>query len=216
MLWRGIIQVLGELIMSVDYIYFLGVQNKKTNKVRFAGPYNKDGKILSLYSTGSMGKYWEDFALLNEDDMDDEIKKEFETEDFYGNSCVDNVRIHDYKDDVSLPLTSKYVYADTVLSYRDMDCDIEELKKTMMTPEEYAIFCSTYLKNPEYRRKIYIGFENEEVLTTPKDYIFFQWVEYTSKQWEKYQIQSIVENLELRYKYDLNEEKLVILEYTSC
>lgn len=147
--------------------------------------------------------------------MEDDVKKFFTTEDYYGEECVDNVRIHKFEDDVEIPLQAKYVYADIVMSYRndEYDYDTDYLESGALTEKEYGLFCETYLKNPKYRKKIWLEYDEEEISTTPKDYIYYQWIDYGSKEWEKFRIEQTVIDLGLRWgSHNSETEELVVLE----
>lgn len=198
--------------MSISHVYYLGIKNKKTNMVRFAGPYDKDGKILSIYQQGSYSPLSKTLSELPEEEMSDDLKKEFTYEDWNGKDRLDTVRIGELDYDVSIPLLNRYIYVDalnddTVSEYYDSDV----MDDCSMSEREYAIFCKACEKNPNKIRKIYLESIDDYIETKPNDYILYRWIDYDSPELAKYMIYESASNLGLAYHYAQDEE-IVILE----
>lgn len=199
--------------MSVDHVYYLGIKNKDTNKIRLAGPYDKEGNVLPILSRGSISNLWTQLYCIEEKDLEEDAAKEFTWENYTGEEVLEDVRYIKYDYDVGLPLKTCYVYKDSLMEYKRNESQYYEddmLSDSSMSEEEYAIFCNAYLQNKKTSKKIYLEWNDTEVKTIPTDYILYRWVDYDSASYEEWMISETVQNLCLAWKHNENEE-LVIL-----
>lgn len=198
--------------MSITHVYYLGIRNKKTNMVTFAGPYDKEGKILPVLQQGSHSPLADAFSELPEEEMSDEVKKEFTYENYCGKDILDTVRIGKFDYEISIPLLTRYVYADALNDDNMKDYyDEDYMDDCSMSEREYAVFCKACEKKPDKTKKIYLESIDDYVETKPNDYIMYRWVDYSSAEYAKFMIVETAQNIELAYRHSQDEE-IVILE----
>lgn len=200
--------------MSMEYDYYLGIRNIDTGMVSLLGPYNKKGELLPVFTRGSWSKYWKSFKVLDEEKMDEETKKFFEWEDFWGKPIIQEVHYIELDTDAPVPVTTRYVYSKKLMELKNGEStyyDPDEMESASMTEEAYAVFCKAYLKNPETRHVIYDEYSDEgDIETKPEEYELYSWINYDSAEFEKWAISEAAGNMGLAYSHSDNEEVVVL------
>jgi hypothetical protein len=72
--------------MSYYYNYYICIEDKKTGNIKPLGPYDCNGKLKSIIerSRNFASDLYKDFYNLPQDKISDELRKEFEYEDWNG------------------------------------------------------------------------------------------------------------------------------------
>lgn len=199
--------------MSVDHVYYLGIKNKDTQKIKLAGPYNKTGEVLPVLSRGSMSSLWKELYCVEPEYLEEDAKKEFTWENYLGEEVLEDVRYIELDYDASCPLLTKYIYKEALMSYIRDNRDYyeeDELDQYCMSEEEYAVFCNAYLQNKKTCRKIDPEYSDETIKAIPSDYILYRWKDFSSPQYEAWIISETAENLGLAYDHKENEEIVIL------
>lgn len=200
--------------MSTEHDYYLGIRNKETGMVSLLGPYNKKGELLPIFARGSWSEYWKSFKTLDEEKMDEEAKRFFAWEDFWGKPAIQEVRYIELDTEVAVPITTRYVYSKKLIELKNNKNEVynpDELETASMTESAYAAFCKIYLKNPETRITLYDEYsEDGDVETKPEEYELYSWIDYDSAEFEKWAISEAAENMGLAYTHSDNEEVVVL------
>lgn len=205
----------GATGMSIYHVYFLAVRNKKTNKVRFKGPYDKEGNPISVFSRGH-SRIYESFDYLDEKDMEPDLIKEFTYENYMGNKVLEDVRIGELKE-VEFPFKEMYVHKQSIMKAKAENSNYYECEAfydTSMTPDEYAVFAAAYLDDHHFRKYVYLDADDDKATATkPTDYQLYRYIDYDDTNYEWWNIYMTASNLELEWGLDKDEEN-VILEVT--
>lgn len=191
--------------MSYYYSYYLGIEDKSSGLIQPFGPYDSFGKLNPIFerSRSFASDLHEDFREIPSDMISQELRKEFEYEDWQGNKKVevnylpfDELPIGDYIIRGYFPIED---YDEWVKFGGSDICD------NVITPEKYAELLKKELifgKNkPEIDEE---GYEYTEL--NASDYIFSAIPNYSSKEYEAVIIREVANMLfsyELRDKYEL-------------
>ena len=194
--------------MSYYYNYYIGFE--KDGKLFPFGPYNSFGKFCSVLSVSASfaSDLHSDFYKIKEDQISDELRKNFEYEDWNGKKTV-SVKYMDLND---LPfgsyMRSGYVLMSEVEECREADTDFFEFS-VVLSPDVYAakiLYQCMFGKNAlvempegEYQREY-----------NASEFMYFMWPDYHSKEYEAFLIRSVAAMLDEYRKDDFY--KIVILE----
>ena len=204
--------------MSYYYNYCIGYMHD--GKIYPLGPYDCNGKLCDVISKSRSfaSDLHEDFMIVSEEQISDELRKEFEYEDWNGNKVV-NVKYLPLSDlPVGSYIKSGYFLISDVQQYEKYGKDpYDELFYDCLTPTVYAakllndLAANKNVKNTEEP----VSDEDEEDTERPHpatDYMFFAYPDYGSKEYECEVIRTAAD-----YLGDFNSSlpkgyKLVVLE----
>lgn len=196
--------------MSYYYNYYIGY--KLDNKIYPLGPYDSFGKLNSVLSKSRSfaSDLYEDFSLVKEEEISDELRKEFEYEDWDGRK---RIRIK------YLPL-SELPNSDFIKTGYFLIKDIEQYEKNekhffdedifykKLTPTMYSILLQKELLFGKNEPKKDI--EGEEYTEyNASDYMYYAYPDYNSKEFEVTSIYEVATMLDNNLPKDA---KIVVLE----
>lgn len=195
--------------MGYYYNYFAGY--KLDGKFYPLGPYDNKGKIHPIISRSASfaSKLYRDFYVINDVEISDELRKEFE----YSNWKEEKVCEVKYLPLLELPggsfIQTGYFLINDVKQYElDQDYDFDGFYDRL-TPEVYAAKLQheiTFGKNQPQKD------EEDEEYTEPNasDYMYYAYPDYHSEEYEADIIRQVIHMLD---EYGLPEKaELVVLE----
>ena len=204
--------------MSYYYNYCIGYMHD--GKIYPLGPYDCNGKLCDVISRSRSfaSDLHEDFMIVSEEQISDELRKEFEYEDWNGNKVV-GVKYLPLSD---LPggsyIKSGYFLISDVQLYEQYGKDkYDELFYDCLTPTVYAakllndLAANKNVKNMEDP----VSDESDEDIERPHpatDYMFFAYPDYSSKAYECEVIRTAADYLEDYSRTLPKGYKLVVLE----
>ena len=194
--------------MSYYYSYYLGY--KKDNKIYPLGPYNCQGKIRPIISRSRSfaSDLHEEFYTIREDAVSDELRKDFEYEDWKGNKVVDAK----YLPLDELPsgdyIKKGYCLISDVRVYEENPDDFDGFFDTL-SPTVYAAMLDNELKfgKPTPQK------DDEGCEYTPhsvSDYMYYAYPDFHCKEYEADFIRTFA-NYFRNYDIEFDAE-LVVLE----
>jgi len=191
--------------MSYYYSYYLGIEDKESGLIKPLGPYNCDGELKPIVerSRSFASDLHDDFYILPDNKISEELRKQFEYEDYTGEKrvkvkylyyeelCEDDYIVKGY-----FPIEDHQAWVqgkDDSLFYTVIDSHTyaELLKKEI-------VFGKNEPKKNEY------GDEYTEL--NASDYLYDAIPNYNSKAYEAElirQIASMLFDYELAQKYNL-------------
>ena len=195
--------------MSYYFQYYIGYEENQ--KIYPYGPYNCQGKLKPVVekSRSFASDLHDEFVPISINHISDELRKEFEYEDWQGNKQI-NVKYLRFDD---LPngdyIVKGYFPIDDVQAWEQ--CGDDDLFYHRITPQIYAAMMQKELafgKNqPEKDEE---GFEYTK--PNASDYMYYAVPNYCSEEYEAFQIREAVNML---HDYDFfadDSKKIVILE----
>lgn len=179
--------------MGYYYSYYIGYMDNESRKIFPLGPYNSFGKLVSVLSRSSSysSDLHEDFLNIEEEQISDPLRKQFEYEDWKGNKQI-NVRY--------LPLENLYNYE----NYNYMQsgyCLIDEVRayeenkdyfdgfSQVLSPTVYAMKLKNQICFGENKPKKDVE-GNEYIEPSASDYTFYRWIDEQSRGWEAFLIRN--------------------------
>lgn len=202
-----------DMHMSVEYEYYLGVRNLETKMISLIGPYDKDGEALPLMVRGSRSSLCKKMYIVKEEHLDDEAKKEFKTEDWFGKKVLMEVRWKEFSFDVRTPLISRYVYKDCFIHEREVDREYYQsdgMEDFTMSEAAYAGFCNAYFQNNKTRHEILPSWNDVIIKTKPSDYLLYRWIDYESSEFEEWLFCETAESMGLAFHCGENEQTIIL------
>lgn len=169
--------------MSYYYTYYVGFMTAD-ERVYPLGPYDAFGKLHDVYSISSSfaSDIHEDFWKITENQVTDELRKEFEYTD-WENKKVVQLR---YKNVDDLPkgsyIRTGYFLAEDVAEYRK-DNSSEGLFYDRIDPEVYSamLMAEAVLGEPKPKKDC----TGEEYYSHgARDYMYFAYPDYNSEEYE--------------------------------
>ena len=197
--------------MSYYFNYYVGVIDKE-GKIKPYGPYDANGKLHPILcrSRSFASHLYDDFNKIKDEQITDELRKEFEYEDYRGEKTCE-VKYLPVKE---LPngsyIKSGYFLIDDIKEWENSEDIIDfEGFYNMISPTIYA---------EKLRYEMQFGknipYENEDGIEVcdynASDYMFYSIPDYSSKEYEADIIRQVCYMLD---EYELPKEyKLVVLE----
>ena len=197
--------------MSTYYYFYLG--KMKDGKVEPVGPYDKNGKLLSMFylcgTTYDMGEY---FYKIWKSAISDELKKSFpqssEDEELFA-PRVEELRVCSFS---KLPnddfVKSGYFLIDDVNEYMETGYKsyYDDIFYDTLKPEIYVAKMANELKfgPPKHRED---EFGNDITPHSCGDYMYFAYPDYNSKEYLVHRFKQVVDMFD--YDYD---DYVVIME----
>lgn len=194
--------------MGTEYSYYLGVQDANTKKIYPLGPYDKNGKILSIFSVcgSSSSRKFNDrfFRSIRRDDISDELNDAMDIfggdklKDFSDLELKTSLKIGGYYEIESIGhgngMVSGYVNRNELNEYlkckdQENDCYFDE--------DEYDIL----------HEHVYAALSDEE----KKNYVYFMWKDLRHPQCIARELVSMYEafNYQLRDYNTKNNKELI-------
>lgn len=173
--------------MSYYYNYYIGY--RKDGKFYPWGPYNANGELLpAVWKSRSFASdLHKSFCEITDDEVSDELRKEFEYEDWNGNKkvVVKYLAVKDLpKGDI---INSGYFLIDDVRLY-EKDHDRFDLFYDKLSPQIYAAKLENQIKfGPNQPQK-----DNEHKAS---DYMFYAFPDYESAEYEAFMLRYYAETL---------------------
>lgn len=187
--------------MSQYFLYYLGY--KKGDKIYPYGPYNVEGKLkpISSRSRSFASHLYEEFWRVSEENISDELRKEFEYENGWtGKKEISReLRWLPIKD---IPVSSDFLKAGYFLVDEIMDYEAskEDLAPqwcftTPLTPTAYAALATS---NPDESKK----------------YAYYAYIDLWSDEYDAFIIRNMADEMDMDYldKDDESYEPVVIFD----
>ena len=196
--------------MSYYYNYYLGYKDA-SGKIYPLGPYNKDGKLITVLSRSSSfaSHLHHSFWIVNDDKMSDELKKEFTYTEWDGKENCETIRFLPYE---QLPkdhyIKRGYFLIDDVKQYEENGNNAEDLFYETVTPTVYAAMAANEAQfgKPADRED---DDGNKFTPYTASDYMFYAYPNYFSEEYEA----AVIRIFGSQFEYELKEgQELVVLE----
>jgi hypothetical protein len=190
--------------------------------------YIKDGKIYPLGPCDANGEFkyaveksqsfasdlYEDFYVVREEQISDELRKLYETTDWNGNKVVDVKYLPvDELPSGSFVKSGYFLIEDVIRYEKDPEAIYFDGFYNSLSPTVYAAM----LHNEKIFGKpnpVRDEFDNEIQLHSASDYMFFAYPDYSSKEYEANIIREFANSLE-NYNLEKDGAKLVVL-YNWC
>lgn len=194
--------------MSYYYNYYIGY--KKNDKIYPLGPYDRNGKLIEVLSRSASfaSDLHDDFWDIKEEEISEELRKEFECDDFHGNK-VCPVKTLMFND---LPfgsyIRSGFFLISDVEIY-EKENDAEGLFYEHKSPTAYAAMLQNEmaLGKPEPEEDC----EGEKIYPhSVRDYMFYAYPDTSSRSYEAFLIREFAMSL-VDYS-EVNFNNVVILE----
>ena len=193
-----------EGIMSYYYNYYLGYM--KNGKIYPWGPYTADGtlkQILEKSSSFASDLYYL-FDRIGEDQISEELRKEFEYENFMGEKVI----VVKYLPIENLPVGSfiktGYFLIKDVIEY-EKDQNSTDLFYDTVTPSVYAEMIKNEFIFGKKEAK-----DDEEIVHNASDYMYYAYPDYDSKEYESFYLRTAAEAMRT---YTMEDDVIwVILE----
>ncbi|MBR3673995.1 MAG: hypothetical protein IKN65_06955 [Clostridia bacterium] len=195
--------------MSYYYNYYIGY--KKDGKIYPWGPYNANGKLKPMISRSRSfaSDLHEEFYTVSEEESSEELRKEFEYEDW------DKVKHLDvkYLSEKDLPVGSYiktgYFLIKDVQAYEDDKYNNFEGFYDILSPEIYAAKLQHEMmfgKNQPIKDDE--GYEYTK--PNASDYMYYAYPDYNTKEYESFILRQLIEAL--RDYHMWNRVEYVVLE----
>lgn len=170
--------------MSYYYTYYVGY--KKDNKLYPYGPYTSDGKLRPVRSVSrSFSSYlYQDFYDMAPEQISDELRKEFEYENFKGEKVVD-VKWLPLKElpNESYIKTGYFLIKDVAQYEADEHKDTYDLFYDQLSPTVWAAKAQNELKFGKPAPQFDCEGEPFEVHSA-SEYMFYAYPDYYSEEYE--------------------------------
>lgn len=194
--------------MSYYYNYYIGY--RKDGKIYPWGPYDANGSLHPVVcnSRSFASDLYENFEMVDEKCISDELRKAFAYTDWEGNERIE-VKYLPAKE---LPhgsyVRSGYYLIDDVARYEESDSLFFDGFFDRLSPQVYAAKLENQLKFGENKPKVD---EDGDMYTehNASDYMFYAYPDYQSREYEAWIIDTMVEALT---SYKLQDVEYVILE----
>ena len=169
--------------MSYYYTYYIGY--KLNNKIYPLGPYSATGKMKPVVekSRSYASDLHEDFNYVSDAMISDELRKEFEYEDYEEKKVMPKLKYLPISEMTSRSfIDTGYFLIDDVSRYEETG-DYEDLKYNRISPTVYAAMAANEKSFGAPEKKYDIEGEELEVHSA-RDYMFYAYPNYFSKEYE--------------------------------
>lgn len=196
--------------MSYQYNYTIGIMDKN-GKIKPYGPYDINGKLKYIIerSRSIASDLYEDFICIQENQITEELRKEFSYTDWNGEEKIEIKYLPIDKLPKGTYLIKGYFLIEDIQQYEEDQIDTDDLICNMITPTIYA---EKLKKEYMFGRNDPIEDEEGYKYTEPNasDYMYYVVEDYHSKEYEANVIRDIAIILS---DYNLPEDcELVALE----
>ena len=199
------------IIMSYYYNYYIGYMLE--GKLYPLGPYDCFGKLQEAVSVSKSfaSDLYYDFYEVKEEMISEELRKEFEYEDWQGKKVIDVKYLMMNKLPKGSFIKTGYFLIDDVKTYESEGRrETYDLFYDRVSPVVYA----EMLKNEQIFGKPLpeTDFEGNEIeCRSASDYMYYAYPDYNSKEYEVFMIREMAEILDPFFKLPKGYE-LVVLE----
>ena len=210
--------------MSYYYNYYIGYE--KDNKIYPIGPYDNNGKIHAALckSSSFASPLHERFYMLHEKQVSDELRKEFEYEDYQGKKELGLLKVLPLAELLNGDIVLRgYCLVQDIINYLKPDsyddfC-ISDLIYNMLTPEQFSFKAKAEMEGRVAKKKSEIEeedldneVENEEDSYSCADYAYFSFIDTCSEEYESYVLRLCFDMFEFSPVFqDKNVKPVVIL-----
>ena len=169
--------------MSVYYEFYVGYTTND-NKFHAYGPYDKFGKLTNLFfrSGGYINGLNHDFAKIDDDMLDDDLKNLFGYKDYSNNMHYDMYYL-DVNDlpDTEYVISGYFPMDEVIMDIEDKDGSYDKCFTERYSNTEYSI-----------RLQKAIIDKDEEELKRLKKFVFYSYPDYNSKNYLAYQLSTYI------------------------
>lgn len=196
--------------MSYYYNYFIGYRTKE-NKIYPLGPFDAFGDLRSVMSISRSyaSDLHESFDYVSDDQVSDELRKEFQYENFKGELELDRIKYLQVKDLPKEDFVKRGYFRITDVEEYLKEGWTEGLEYDFMTPEAYA-----FRRDNELKFGRPVSTKDEEGNDLPAkscaDYMYFAYPDYSCKGYECMMLRRVANMLD--YGDMPKESVLVVLE----
>lgn len=197
--------------MSYYYNYYIGYE--KDGKFYPLGPYDDRGKLKSALSISRSfaSDLHDDFLWVKEEQISDELRKEFEYESFDGERTM-NLKYLGFQ---NLPCGSfikkGYFLIEDIKCYEARkEVSVWDIFYDYLSPEVYVAKAQNEAKFGPPKKK-YDEFGDDITEHSAADYMFYAYPDYESKEYEAHILMTFVDSLFSYSRFKL-ESQIVILE----
>ena len=197
--------------MSYYYTYYLGY--KHNGKIYPLGPYDCFGKLRDVInrSRSFASDLHERFSIVKEEEISDELRKEFEYTDWNGEK---NIELRKLALD-ALPsgeyIRKGYALIEDVKEYEEAETgDTDGLFCDFLTPTVYAAMAineKTFGKPPE--REDCEG--NKYIPNSASDYMYYAYPDYRSESYEAFILRTAAASYEYTDEMPDDAEIVILL-----
>lgn len=195
--------------MSYYYNYCIGY--KKDGKLYPWGPYNANGKLEPMisHSRSFASNLHEEFHAVTEKEISDELRKEFEYEDWNGVKHLDVKYLSEKDLPTGSYIKTGYFLIKDVEAYENDEYDNFEGFYDVISPAIYAIKLQYEMRFGKNQPKVDDeGYEYTE--PNASDYMYYAYPDYRTKEYESFILRQLIEALR-DYRFD-NDVEYVVLE----
>lgn len=195
--------------MSYYFEYYAAIQDKESNKVYPLGPYDCNGKLKAIVerSRSFASDLHYDFYILPNEMIGDELRKEFEYENYDGTKCCDIKYLPIDELPTGSYIIEGYFLIDDLQAWHQGGDD--SLFYNVIKPEIYAeLMRKELIFGKNQPEKDDDGYEYTK--PNASDYIYSAVPNYNSKEYEAEIIRQVSSML---FDYDLSQKyNLIIIE----
>lgn len=191
--------------MSYYYTYYVGYEQE--GKVYPLGPYDRFGKlhdILSRSSSFASNIHYE-FAPVKEEEISDELRKQFEYEDWHGKKVVDIKKCNLDELPTGSYIKTGYFLIEDVMEY-EKEHNSEDLFYDTVTPTVYAsMVTSEHLFGKPTPKKDVEG--NEFEVHSASEYMYYAYPDYNTEEYEAFLMRRAAEV----YEYGIPKDAHIVI-----
>ena len=195
--------------MSYYYSYYIGY--KKDGKIYPWGPYNAKGKLEPVISRSRSfaSSLYENFHLVREKQVSEELRKEFEYEDDWTETKQIDVK---YLLEKELPtgsyIKTGYFLIKDVEAYKNNKYNFEGFFD-VISPEIYAAKLQHEMVFGKNQPKVDIEEGYEYTEPNASDYMYYAYPDYNTEEYESFILRQAIDALR---DYSMENVEYVVLE----
>lgn len=194
--------------MSYYYDYYVGY--KKDGKIYPWGPYNADGKLKPMISRSRSfaSDLHEDFYSVSDEEISEELRKEFEYESWDGSKVIDVKYLPEKDLPTGSYIKKGYFLIKDVQAYEDDEYGNFEGFYDVISPEIYAVKVQHEMMfGKNQPKKDDEGYEYTE--PNASDYMYYAYPDDNTKEYESFILRQLIEALR-DYRTEGNVEYVVL------
>ena len=197
--------------MSYYYTYYLGYERE--GKIYPLGPYDCFGKLRDVInrSRSFASDLHERFWPVKEEEISDELRKEFEYTDWEGKKTVELKKLSLSALPKGSFIRKGYALIDDVKIYEEAgNDDSSDLFCDFITPTVYAAMAANekVFGKPAERED---SEGNKYIPNSASDYMYYAYPDYNSEEYEAYMIRSTAASYEYTSEMPEDAEIVVLL-----
>ena len=195
--------------MSYYYSYYIGY--KKDGKIYPWGPYNAKGKLEPVISRSRSfaSSLYENFHLVREKQVSEELRKEFEYEDDWTETKQIDVK---YLLEKELPtgsyIKTGYFLIKDVEAYKNNKYNFEGFFD-VVSPEIYAAKLQHEMIFGKNQPKVDVEEGYEYTEPNASDYMYYAYPDYNTEEYESFILRQAIDALR---DYSMENVEYVVLE----